>query len=153
MLTTKRDEAKRTKLFQIVSTSAFIIVVLIVAFFLFKMFTGNPLEGTWLSEDSDLSISVKSNNTVTVNVPEVGEVTDVKVKLQYAIDKDNKMLTIKLDQAAVDKAAEASDGQYDSEMLEVALSSIITSFNYSVDGDVLTLTEREYGEQMIFTKE
>ena len=153
MLTTKRDEAKRTKLFQIVSTSAFVVVVLIVAFFLFKMFTSNPLEGTWLSEDSDLSLAVKSKNSVTVTVPEVGEATDVKVKLEYAIDKDNKVFTIKLDQSAVDKAAEAADGQYDSEMLETALSSVITSFDYSVDGDVLTLTEREYGEQMIFTKE
>ncbi len=153
MLTTKRDEAKRTKLFQIVSTSAFVVVVVIVAFFLFKMFTSNPLEGTWLSEDSDLSLAVKSKNSVTVTVPEVGEATDVKVKLEYAIDKDNKVFTIKLDQSAVDKAAEAADGQYDSEMLETALSSVITSFDYSVDGDVLTLTEREYGEQMIFTKE
>ncbi len=153
MLTGKRDETKRTKLYQVVSSSAFIIVVLVVAFFLFKMFTSNPLEGSWLSEDSDLMLNVKSNNTITVNIPEVGEETDVKVKLQYSIDKDAKMITIKTDQESLNKAAEASEGQYDAEMLEVALSSIITSFDYSVDGEELTLTEREYGEQMFFTKE
>ena len=83
MLTTKRDEAKGTKLYQIVSTSAFAVLVIIVAFFLFKMFTSNPLEGTWLSEDSDLKLSIKNNSTITVNIPELGEETDVKVKVEY----------------------------------------------------------------------
>ena len=37
-------------------------------------------------------------------------------------------------------------------MLENALSSVITTFDYSVDHERLTLTEREYGEQMVFIK-
>ena len=153
MMTGNRDEAKRTKLYQIVSSSAFLVVVVIVAFFLVKMFTSNPLEGAWLSEDSDLSLNIKNNSTITVNVPEVGEATDVKVKVEYSIDKDAKVITIKKNQESLDKAAEASEGSYDAEMLEVALSSVLTSFDYSVDGTELTLTEREYGEQMLFTRE
>lgn len=153
MLTGKRDEAKRTKMYQIVTSTASILIVIVVAFFLFRMFTGNPLEGTWVSEDSDLSLTIKNNSTITVNVPEVGEEMNVKVKLQYAIDKDAKQITIKKDQESLEKVAKASDGQYDADTLETALSSVITTFDYSVDGEELTLTEREYGEQMLFTKE
>ena len=83
----------------------------------------------------------------------LGEEMNVKVKLQYAIDKDAKQITIKKDQESLEKVAKASDGQYDADTLETALSSVITTFDYSVDGEELTLTEREYGEQMLFTKE
>ena len=153
MLITKRDEAKRTKLYQIISTSAFAVLVIIVAFFLFKMFTSNPLEGTWLSEDSDLKLSIKNNGTITVNIPELGEETDVKVKVEYAIDKEEKIITIKKNQSELEKVAKASDGQYDADAIEAVLGSMLTSFDYSVDGEELTLTEREYGEQMLFTRE
>ena len=39
------------------------------------------------------------------------------------------------------------------EMLESALGSLLTTFDYSVDQDELTLTEREYGEQLVLIKE
>ena len=153
MLTAKRDEARRTRIYNIVSRTAFLVLILIVGFFLIKMFTSNPLEGTWLSEDSDLTLSVKSNSTITVNIPEIGEETDVKVKVEYSIDKDAKMITIKKNQEELEKVAQASDGQYDADAIEAILGNILTSFDYSVDGEELTLTEREYGEQMIFTRE
>jgi len=153
MAAAKRDEAKRTRIYNIVSRTAFLVLVVIVVFFLFKMFTSNPLEGTWLSEDSDLTLSFKNKNTVTVTIPEVGEDLNVKVKLQYSIDKDAKMITVKKDQESLEKVANASDGQYDADALEAVLGSMLTSFNYSVDGNELTLTEREYGEQMLFSRE
>lgn len=153
MLTTNRDEVKRTKVYNIVSRTAFLVLVLIVGFFLIKMFTGNPLEGTWLSEDSDLTLSVKNNSTITVNIPEIGEETDVKVKVEYSIDKENKVITIKKNQEELEKVAKASDGQYDADAIEAVLGNVLTSFDYSVDGEELTLTEREYGEQMLFTRE
>lgn len=149
----KRDEVKRTKLYRAVTSTASVLIIVVVGYFLIRIFAGNPLEGTWISEDSDLVFSIKNSSTITVNVPEIGEDTDVKVKLQYAIDKDEKILTIKKDQKSLEKVAKASDGQYDADTLETALSSILTTFDYSVDGDELTLTEREYGEQMLFTKE
>ena len=153
MLITNRDEAKRTKVYHIVSRSAFLVLVLIVGFFLIKMFTSNPLEGTWLSEDSDLTLNVKNNSTITVNIPEIGEDTDVKVKVEYSIDKESKIITIKKNQEELEKVAEASEGQYDADAIEAVLGNVLTSFDYSVDGEELTLTEREYGEQMLFTRE
>lgn len=50
------------------------------------------------------------------------------------------------------KIAEKSDGQYTTETLKNAVQSIGTTFEYSIDDGTLTLTEREYGEQMMFNK-
>ena len=48
--------------------------------------------------------------------------------------------------------AEKSNGQYTEETLKNAVQSIGTTFEYSIDGGTMTLTEREYGEQMMFNK-
>ena len=48
---------------------------------------------------------------------------------------------------------EHSNGQYTEETLKSAVSPIVTTFDYSVEQDQLILTEREYGDQMIFIKE
>ena len=36
--------------------------------------------------------------------------------------------------------------------VEQAINSVLTTFNYSVDGTKLTFTEWDYGDQMIFEK-
>ena len=72
--------------------------------------------------------------------------------MKYTIDKEGKTITIAEDPDAIEKAVKKSDGEYTEEMLENALSSITTTFDYSVDHEQMTLTEREYGEQMIFIK-
>ena len=46
-----------------------------------------------------------------------------------------------------------SDGRLTGKAIESAASSLLTTFDYSVDQKELTLTEREYGEQMMFIKE
>ena len=153
MLMAKDDELKRSKIWRIIMMVTSVLIVVIAIFFIVKLFMSNPLEGTWESDDSNLTLIIKGNNSMTVNVPEVLEDTNVKLKMGYTINKDGKTITIKEDEAAIQKAADASDGQYTAETLRNALSSITTTFDYSVDKKQLTLTEREYGEQMVFTKQ
>ena len=43
----KNDEEKRSWLWRIVSSVSTVVIILIVAFFLTKMFRANPLEGRW----------------------------------------------------------------------------------------------------------
>ncbi|MFR9065503.1 MAG: hypothetical protein ACLVJO_17865, partial [[Clostridium] scindens] len=100
-----------------------------------------------------LRLSIKSNGTIDVNVPEVTEDISVGVKLNYTMDKEEKTITIKADESEFKKIAEKSDGKYTQEDLKNALDSVTTTFDYSVDQEQLTLTEREYGEQMTFIKE
>ena len=72
---------------------------------------------------------------------------------KYTIDKEEKTITIKEDEARLQEAVEHSNGQYTEETLKSAVSPIVTTFDYSVEQDQLILTEREYGDQMIFIKE
>lgn len=75
------------------------------------------------------------------------------MKLDYSLDKDDKIFTISEDKEELKKLADKSDGMYTEEALEAALGSYMTSFTYSVDGEQLTLTEREYGDQMVLIRE
>lgn len=149
----KEEEVKRSRLWRIVMTVSSILIVVIAAFFLVKMFRSNPLEGTWRSEDSDVVLIIKGNSSLTVSIPEALEGKGIKMTLGYSIDKDEKTISIKMNEQAKEKAVKNSGGQLTGEMLESAMSSLLTTFDYSVDQKELTLTEREYGEQMLFIKE
>lgn len=153
MIIAKNDEAKRSKIWRIVTLVSSVLIIVIAIFLLTKFFTANPLEGTWVDEDRSLRLSIKSNGTIDVNVPEVAEDISVGVKLNYTMDKEEKTITIKADESEFEKLAKKSDGKYTQEDLKNALDSVTTTFDYSVDQEQLTLTEREYGEQMTFIKE
>lgn len=149
----KEEELKRSRLWRIVITVSSVLVVVIASFFLVKMFRANPLEGTWRNEDSDMVVIIKGSNSLTVSIPEALEGEGIKMTLDYSIDKDEKTISIKMDESVKEKVVKDSDGQITGEMLESAASSLLTTFDYSIDQEELTLTEREYGEQMLFVKE
>ena len=118
------DEAKRSKIWTVVTAVTSVLIVIIAIFLLMKMFTGNPLEGSWTDEDG---------NT-------------------YTLSKESKTISIQEDDNKIQEIAEKSNGQYTEETLKNAVQSIGTTFEYSIDGGTMTLTEREYGEQMMFNK-
>lgn len=153
MIIAKDDEAKRSKIWKIVTGVTSVLIVVIAAFFIMKLFMSNPLEGSWKSDESNLTLNIKGNNSMVINLPDVLEDKDVKLKMDYTLDKEGKTITIKEDTAAMEKAAKASEGQYTEEMLQSAVGGITTTFSYSVDKEELTLTERDYGEQLIFKKQ
>lgn len=150
MIVAKNDEVKRSKLWRITFLVSTALIILIAVYILTKMFTTNPLEGSWIGEDGRYNLKVKSKGTVVVTIPEIAEETSVEVALPYSIDKENKTVTIKTDEEELQRLAEKSDGQYTAETLQNALAPVVTSFDYSVDQERLTLVEREYGEQLTF---
>lgn len=129
------------------------VIILIAVYLLVKVFTGNPLQGTWVNEDSNVEMEIKSGSSLTLKVPDLAEEASVNVKLDYSLDKEDKIFTISEDKDELKKLADKSDGMYTEEALEAALGSYMTSFTYSVDGEQLTLTEREYGDQMVLIRE
>ena len=147
------DEAKRSKIWMIVTAVTSVLIVIIAIFLLTKMFTGNPLEGKWADEDGNMKIDIRRDGQMTVTLPASGEGTDTEVPMTYTLNKESKTISIQQDDTKIQEIAEQSDGQYTSETLKNALQSIGTTFEYSIDNGTLTLTEREYGEQMMFNKE
>lgn len=148
----KNDEHKRSILWRAAMTVSSVLIIVIAAFFLIKLFTDNPLEGNWIYEDSDLTIYVKGNGTVTVQWPEAFESADVSVQMQYSVNKDDKIFTLHKDETKVEEAAERAEGAVTISELDSALTSLEGSYDYNIEQGVLTLTEREYGEQMVFMK-
>ena len=88
-----------------------------------------------------------------ISIPEAEEASSVDVDMKYTMNKDEKTITISPDEAGYKKLADKTGGQYTEEEIRQALSSVITTFDYSVDREQLTLTEREYGEQLVLIKE
>ena len=129
------DEAKRSKIWTVVTAVTSVLIVIIAIFLLMKMFTGNPLEGSWTDEDGNMDLKIGRNGQMTV-----------------MLSKESKTISIQEDDNKIQEIAEKSNGQYTEETLKNAVQSIGTTFEYSIDGGTMTLTEREYGEQMMFNK-
>ena len=146
------DEAKRSKIWTVVTAVTSVLIVIIAIFLLMKMFTGNPLEGSWTDEDGNMDLKIGRNGQMTVILPASGDGEETQVPMTYTLRKESKTISIQEDDNKIQEIAEKSNGQYTEETLKNAVQSIGTTFEYSIDGGTMTLTEREYGEQMMFNK-
>ena len=153
MIVAKNDEAKRSRLWRTALLVSSVLIVLIVIFLLTKLFTTNPLEGTWEDENGNIRLNVEPGGTVTVTIVEVEAGSQIQVPMEYNLDREAKTITIHEDQEEVRKLAEESDGELTPEQIEEAVDSLRDTFDYSVDQDMLTLSEREYGDQIILIKQ
>ena len=106
----------------------------------------------YLSNNVAVNLKISRDGQMTVTIPASGEGKDTEVPMTYTMNKESKTISIQQDDAQIQKIAEKSDGQYTTETLKNAVQSIGTTFEYSIDDGTLTLTEREYGEQMMFNK-
>lgn len=152
MASIRYDEEKRSKIWKATMIITTIVIIAVSSYFLYNMFTGNPLEGTWSSEDTNLYLTVKNGDTAIVKWPEISETSNVKVKMSYTIDKEDKTIKFTVEDGEVEEAVKASDGKLTSAAIGTELNILETTFDYSVEGTKLILTEREYGEQLVFVK-
>ena len=153
MIVAKNDEAKRSRLWRMALLVSSVLIVLVVIFLLTKLFTTNPLEGSWEDENGKISLSVEPDGTASVTVSEAETGQVIQVPMKYTIDRDAKTVTIEKDLQAIRKAAEESEGKLTQESMETAAESLDDSFDYSVDQDTPTLSEREYGDQIILIRQ
>lgn len=153
MIVAKNDEVKRSRLWRIALLVSSVLIVLVVIFLLTKLFTTNPLEGSWEDENGKISLSVDPDGTASVTVSEAETGQVIQVPMKYTIDRDAKTVTIEKDLQAIREAVEESDGNLTQESMEAAAESLDDSFDYSVDQDTLTLSEREYGDQIILIRQ
>ena len=75
-------------------TVSTVLIIIIAAFFVIKLFTANPLEGRWSHEDSNLVMSIRGNDTAVLEWPGEFEDADVSVTTKYSIDKQTKTFTL-----------------------------------------------------------
>lgn len=134
-------------------TVSSVLIIVGAVLLLMKLFTTNPLEGEWTDEDGIFDMSISKDGTLVFTIPEAEEAVSVDVNMRYTLNKEEKTITIMADESGFQKLADQSQGQYTEEEIRNVLESVVTTFDYSVDQERLTLTEREYGEQLVLVKE
>ena len=141
-----KDEKKRSLLWNVVMgvSSAIILIVLVV--FAIDAAFGNPLEGKWFSEEKGYHMEL-TDDSMIVNGNFDGQ--DMEFDLDYSIDKANKLITIKGDE---DNYGYVTSAWTTEETSEAAGGTSVT-FSYSLGRKTLTLTDREYGVEFVFTRE
>lgn len=149
----KNDEVKRSQIWRIVMTVSSVLIIVGAVLLLMKLFTTNPLEGEWTDEDGFFDMAISKDGTLVFTIPEAEEAASVDVDMRYTMNKEEKTITIMADESGFQKLADQSQGQYTEDEIRNALKSVVTTFDYSVDQERLTLTEREYGEQLVLVKE
>ena len=87
----ENNEEKRNTLWRTVLTVSSVIIIIILIFFIVKLFTGNPLEGSWVSEDSGAVLEIGDDGTVTLTGGTDGEEEEA-APMSYTVDTKNKNL-------------------------------------------------------------
>lgn len=143
----KNSEEKRNTAWRTVLTVSSVLIIIVAVFFVVKLFTDNPLEGTWVSDEGDITLTFSDErDSVIVQNGSIGVTTECSV------DKSNKVLTVRVSDEAVREQAEDTDGEITETQIQDLLDHIQGTYEYNIENTTLTLTEREYGSQMTFEK-
>ena len=126
----ENNEEKRSTIWRTILTVSSVVIIIIAIFFIVKLFTGNPLEGTWVSEGSGDKIEITDDDQMIIQPEEGDQFTEIGCN----VDTKSKILTV-------------AEGSPDSDIIQPG------TYNYNIEQDTLTLTEREYGEQLVFVRE
>ena len=151
MLTTNNEE-KRNKIWRMATLVSTVLIVILVFYFLMKMFTGNPLAGEWQHEDSDLVLIVEDNGKVFIRWTESMDESNAQAVMKYSLDKELKTFTLTSDEVSLQNVLEQIQDEAEQDMIRTNISALSATFEYSVENHQLILTEREYGEQLVFDR-
>lgn len=148
------DEKKRSKIWQLGVTASTVVIILIVAFFIVQIFIANPLVGTWENEYTDMEIEIKNNDEAVVEwLDETISTEEIEVTMPYTVDTDTKTLVLRKDEDAIVTAVKRTNGVASEEQIRSVVENLEGCYEYNIEGEYLTLTDREYGEQMVFEKD
>ena len=84
--------------------------------------------------------------------PNESDGDQIAVPMDYDIDSKTKTFSLHVNEDAVKKAAEASENVTEDAIFS-ALDELDGTYDYNMEKRQLTLTDREYGNQLIFEKE
>ena len=82
------DEAKRSKIWRVVTLVSSVLIILIAVYLLTRMFTTNPVVGNWESEDATIALKIEKNDTIQVDITDIA-VTDMPTATGAAIAYDD----------------------------------------------------------------
>jgi hypothetical protein len=127
-----------------------LLIVLVVGFFTIRSAVQSPLEGKWYSEENGYFLEIDDEGEAELKL--TVEKTSVEVDLYYTMDRKMKTITFRGDLESFEEEAKESNGVLAASDIDAHLESFLSSFDYSVEGETVVLTEREAGEQFVFTR-
>ena len=146
----KDNEAKRNTAWRAVMTVTSVLIIIIAAFFLTRLFTANPLEGSWSDTENGMTLKIEKNGAMQIE--QALDETTVSVPVEYTIDKETKRFAVHIKEEKLEEAAKKTDNLTAQDLQDIA-DVMEGTYEYSVDEQVLTLTEMEYGTQKTFVRE
>lgn len=138
-------EEKRRRNWKYVVIGSTLVICVVLVLFMINSARQNPLEGEWIDKENGYRISIDDEELQI----ETGE---WEIEFSYTLDKGEKTILIQEQPEDYEEASKAVDNAVSVQEMDEALSEFVKSFYYSIDGNTLTLTEREYGEQFIYTR-
>lgn len=142
-----KDEKKRSLLWNVVMGVSSAVILILLVVFSVNAINGNPLKGQWLAEEKGYYLEIDDDNELKVKGNFDGQ--EMEFDLAYSLDKSNKLITIKGDGENYGYVTSAWTTE---ETSETAGGTSVT-FSYSLGRKTLTLTDREYGVEFVFTRE
>lgn len=127
---------------------ATVIILVVAVFFIYRGFFGNPVEGVWQHEDSDMILDVKNNNEAYISS---SRKADVKIKMAYEIETRSKEITFNVDQTEIDKAMKMIEDQNLAAEVESMAHAVSTTYHYNIENNKMELLEWDYGDQLVFS--
>lgn len=152
MLIANNDEEKRSQIWRIVTVAATITIILIAGFFAIKMYTDNPLIGKWTHQGSELTMDIQKSEIIIYD----GELVPNQIatySMNYELNRDAKTIHLTVGNGEISKVEKELGDMATETAVQESMQSMETTYGYSLDGDELTLTDQEYGEQMVFDKQ
>ncbi len=144
---------KRLSKHRIVLLIAAGVLVIVALFFAYEFLWGNPLQGKWTTSKGEYFITIEKDDGDT-DVDAVILVNEelVRVELECELDKKAKTIAFHSEPDDYEDDVKHFKGTVTAVDLHEHLQSLLKAFDYSLDKDTLTLTDREYGEKIIFTR-
>ena len=85
MLVAKNNEEKRSRIWSNVIIVASVLLVIVIGYFLYQGFFGNPLAGTWKHDESDLTLEIREKDTAVLTWDNLYEDQTLVLNLQFSL--------------------------------------------------------------------
>ena len=106
--------------------------------------------GTWSDTENGMVLHIKSDGVMEIT--QALEAETVTVPVEYSMDRNTKRFAVHIKDEELEKAAEETKDLTEQDLRDIA-DVMEGTYEYSVDEQVLTLTEMEYGSQKTFVRE
>ena len=88
MIIAKNDEDKRSRVWNYVTGITTVLIIIVAGYFIYQGFFGNPLEGKWKHDESDMILEVDDHNEAELDWKNLidGKDVDVELGIYPAVD-------------------------------------------------------------------